>query len=233
MVLAIMKKQFLISYIFLLMAAPQTLFAQDAAKTGGIETSQNGKNAECLGLAETRPDKAIDYAIDWRARFGGLAAEHCLAIAYINSDKYEEGADKLMLIANAADTFDTQFKAKTFSKAANAYLLADMSDKALIAINSSLAIEGENPNYLIDRARVYAMLAKWSDAKIDLTNAMKKGGEIGIALRLRAESQMQLGENDAAQKDIERAIELEPKEVDNYIVRGRIREAIRLGHPPV
>lgn len=232
MLSSIMKYINSLAKIFALALFANPALASDEISKPNKEISQSQKNAECLGLAEIKPEKAIDYAIDWRARFGGLNADHCLAIAYINSGNYSEGAKKLMIIAGAAETHDLSFKAKTLSKAANAYLLADMPDEALEAINLAIEIEKNSPNFLMDRARVFAMLTKWSDAEVDLTSAMKIGGEIGFALRLRAEAQMQLGKNDLALKDIERALELEPKAVDNYIVRGRIREAIRLGHPP-
>lgn len=228
-----MKKSHLLCFAFIFAMTAAHAFANDVPTNKKKETSQAQKNAECLGLAELKPEKAIEYAIDWRARFGGLEAEYCLAIAYINSEKYEDGAKKLTLIANAAETYDLVFKAKTLSKAANAYLLADAPDKALETINLALEIEKENPNFLMDRARIFAILEKWQEANEDLTQSLKIGGEIPYALRLRAETFMQLGNNDLALKDIERAIEIEPKEVDNYLVRGRIREAIRTGHPPL
>lgn len=232
MLSANMKNFFYTPFIVASLLLPGFASATEAVEPQKKETTQEQKNAQCLGLAETKPEKAIEYAIDWRARFGGLKADHCLAIAHINAGNYEEGAKKLMLIANAAENSEQTFRSKTLSKASNAFLLADMPNEAMAAINGALEIQKDSPNFLMDRARVFAMLANWNDAETDLSNAMKIGGEIGFALRLRAEAQMQLGKNDLALKDIERALELEPKSVDNYIVRGRIREAIRLGHPP-
>ncbi|MBN8649631.1 MAG: hypothetical protein J0L55_16890 [Caulobacterales bacterium] len=186
------------------------------------------KREECVRLANNNAQKAINMAIDWRARFGSYDAEYCLGIANINNDNFEYGANKLIEIAPYFKARDIQFAAIIFSQAANGYLLAKMPENALLAINNTLEINKEDANALIDRARIYAELEKWQEAEIDLTNSMKLRGELALALRLRAETLLQQKKYSEALIDIERALTLEPKEVENYIIRGRIREAKRL-----
>jgi tetratricopeptide (TPR) repeat protein len=53
-----------------------------------------------------------------------------------------------------------------------------------------------------------------------------------LALRLRAETLLQQKYYEAAELDIAQALRLAPKDVDNWLVRGRIQEARRLGRAP-
>lgn len=191
-------------------------------------SQEQKKREECVRLSNNNPQKAIDMAIDWRSHFGGANAEYCLGIANINNDNFEYGAQKLFEIAAYFKARDIKFASLIYSQAANGYLLAKLPQQALIAINNALEINKDDANAIIDRARIYADLEKWVDAEQDLTNAMKLRGELGFALRLRAETLLQQNKFDDALIDIDKAIKLEPKEVENYVMRGRIREAKRI-----
>ncbi len=196
-------------------------------------TPEQKKRDECIRLSNHNPQKAIDMAIDWRSHFGANDAEYCLGIANINNDNFEYGARKLMEIAPFFKARDIKFASLIYTQAANGYLLAKLPEQALNAINIALEINKDDANSLIDRARIYADLEKWPEAEQDLTKAMKLKEPLGFALRLRAETLLRQNKFDDAIFDIDEAIKLEPKEVENYVMRGRIREAKRLFHKNV
>ena len=88
------------------------------------------------------------------------------------------------------------------------------------------------PFTLIDRARASAGLAQWGKAKDDLTLALSQRPSEHLILRLRAETHLQLADYDAAERDANQALVLAPREVENHLIRGRVKEAKRLGRVP-
>lgn len=217
-------RYFIVAIGFALFATNSYADVYDPAK----KSFEQKKREECVRLANADPQKAIDMAIDWRTRFGAYDAEYCLGIAYINNDNFEVGASKLVQVAPFYKEKTPKFAMTIYSQAANGFLLAGLFENALSSINQALDLEPQNGDILIDRARIYAELEKWADSEQDLTKAMELRGPLGFGLRLRAEAKLQQVKYDAALEDIEKAILLEPKEVDNYLIRGRIREAKRL-----
>jgi Flp pilus assembly protein TadD len=85
---------------------------------------------------------------------------------------------------------------------------------------------------LIDRARAFAALGQWSPAQDDLTLALSKRPDDALAFRLRAETNVQMKNYDAADRDVAQALRLAPREVEGYVLRGRAIEARRLGRAP-
>ncbi len=193
---------------------------------------ENKNFAECIKISSENPQKAIDYAIDWRARFGNIDAQHCLGVAYIENDEYENGAKTLSNLAPFISKDRLIKKTTILSQSANGYLLARLPEEALIQINKAIELDEKNADLLVDRARIYAMQESWKDAEADLNKAMGIKQEIPFTLRLRAEARLQLHKYDDAERDINHAILLDPKDGESYFIRGRIREAKRLGHAP-
>lgn len=188
---------------------------------------ENKNFSECLKIASENPQKGIDYAIDWRARFGNIDAQHCLGVAYIENEDYENGAKILSNLAPFISKDRLVKKTTILSQSANGYLLAHLPDEALIQINKAIELDEKNADLLVDRARIYAMQENWKDSEGDLNKAMALKQEIPFTLRLRAEARLQLKKYNEAERDINHAILLDPKDGENYFVRGRIREAKR------
>lgn len=186
----------------------------------------------CLTKAQTKADEAYEDGLQWRLRGGGLLAEQCVAIALVEKGEYENGARRLLAIANASDGGDLNIKLSLLAKATNAFLMAELPEDAKGAIDTALALKPNDSDLLFDRARVEAMLEKWPEAEADLTQAMIGKEPLPLALRLRAEARMQQAKYDLAEQDVNQALLLEPHEADNYFMRGRVRVARRLGHAP-
>lgn len=224
----------LMKYIFAacICTLPNIVFAQSAA-------TPNPSNAEKLKACIAKVDKdaasasqAYADGLIWRLHYGGMEAEQCIALALIGTGEYEIGARRLFSIANAPDGGTDANKTNLLIKSANAFLLAELPDEALKSLDLALTLKPNDGDLLIDRARAHAMLEHWDLAEADLTGAMTQRGPLGFAYRLRAETRLQQKKYDLAENDINDALRLEPKEVQNYVVRGRVREARRLGHAP-
>lgn len=192
----------------------------------------NAKLAACIAKIETKPEDAYSDGLIWRLHYGGMKAEQCIALSMIGMGQYEAGARRLFAIANAPDGGADNEKVQLLIKSANGFLLAELPEDAVKALDLALTLKPKDGDLLIDRARANAMLSKWDLAENDLTEAMSARGALGFALRLRAETRLQQKKYDLAEADINDALRLEPKEVENYVVRGRVREARRLGHAP-
>lgn len=186
----------------------------------------------CLKIAYENAPKAIAYATDWHARFGGKDARYCLGIAYIENEDFERGAKILSDVAKQIPKPAHERKILILSQAANGYLLAHLDDLAKVEIDQAIEIDDKNADLYIDRARIFAMQKLWKDAENDLTKAMALRGEIPLALRLRAEARLQQQKYTEAENDLTKAINIDPKDNENYFIRGRVREAKRLGHAP-
>ncbi len=92
-----------------------------------------------------------------------------------------------------------------------------------------MTITSGDPDLFIDRARARALQSRFDDAAEDLTVALSvRPGDV-LALRLRADAYLEQGELDRAERDVAAALDIAPHDVDTLVMRGRLREARRLG----
>lgn len=223
---AVMKKFALFACIFapLLSATTQALAAIDPRDATRLEA--------CISKIDTAPLEAYEDGLVWRSQSGGSYAEHCIALARIANGDTDAGAAKLAALASAPDAGDVDQRALLLAKAANAWLMIERFDPALRALNAALILKPAEVDLLIDRARAFAGLGQWSQAQEDLTLALSKRPEDALAFRLRAETNVQMKNYDAADRDVAQALRLAPREVEGYVMRGRAIEARRLGRAP-
>tara|TARA_R110002111_G_C5826581_1_gene357544 strand:- start:79 stop:330 length:252 start_codon:yes stop_codon:yes gene_type:complete len=72
------------------------------------------------------------------------------------------------------------------------------------------------------------MLEQWTQAVSDLDAALESAPGFGTAHHLRAEARLNTGDLDMALADVKAAMQAEPDNIDTLVLRGRVREAIRL-----
>jgi Tfp pilus assembly protein PilF len=72
------------------------------------------------------------------------------------------------------------------------------------------------------------MLGNWTEAKEDLDRALTLAPSMAIARQLRAEAHLNLDQLNLAMADIDAAMAVDPENIDTLVLRGRVREAIRL-----
>jgi tetratricopeptide (TPR) repeat protein len=72
------------------------------------------------------------------------------------------------------------------------------------------------------------MLEQWTQAVPDLDAALESSPGFGTAHYLRAEARLNTGDLDMALADVKAAMQAKPDNIDTLVLRGRVREAIRL-----
>jgi tetratricopeptide (TPR) repeat protein len=182
--------------------------------------------------AETKPEEALEDGFVWRSQGGGTFAEQCIAIARIEAGDIGGGAERLTALASAPDAGDFDQRVLIMARAANAWLMIEEFQPAQKVLDAALKLKPGEPDLLIDRARAKAGQGLWAEAQADLTACLSTRPLDVLALRLRAETLLQQKSYEAAELDIAQALRLAPKDVDNWLVRGRIQEARRLGRAP-
>jgi tetratricopeptide (TPR) repeat protein len=208
-----------------LMGLPSAAMAQ-------VDPRDSARLQACITKSNTSPEEAFEDGLVWRSQSGGAFAEQCVALARIAKGDIADGAARLAALARAPDAGDTDQRALLLVKAANAWLMIGDFNAALRATNAAMLLKPAEVDILIDRARTFAGLRQWPEARDDLTLALSKRPRDALALRLRAETNLQQGNYQAAQLDVAEALRLQPRDVDNHVMRGRVMEARRLGRVP-
>src|SRR5437763_16923859 len=61
------------------------------------------REASCLELVRSAPERAVESATDWRAKGGGIAASLCQGLAYTALERWPEAATAFETAAQAAE----------------------------------------------------------------------------------------------------------------------------------
>jgi tetratricopeptide (TPR) repeat protein len=203
-----------------------------AALHAAVDPRDSSRLQACIAKIDIAPLEAFEDGLVWRSQSGGVFAEQCLALAKVASGDVAAGAARLAALASAPDAGDSEQRALLLAKAANAWLMVEEYNGALRALNAALVLKPAEVDLLIDRARAFAGLGQWVKAQDDLTVALSKRPDDGLIFRLRAETHLQQANYDGAQRDVAEALRLAPRDVDSYLMRGRVIEARRLGRAP-
>jgi len=196
-----------------------------AADAGQPETD---RLAQCLAKAEKQADSAYEDGLIWRNQGGGAFAGQCIAVAMIGQGRVEDGAQKLFDLAFASDAGTEAQRAELLAKAGNAWLLVGNAEDAKASLSKAIEMFPTSGELRLDRARALLLLSEWAAAEADLDLTLGKNPLDPLALRLRAEARLEQGKLEHAQTDVERALEIDAKDVSTLVLRGTIREALRL-----
>jgi tetratricopeptide (TPR) repeat protein len=177
----------------------------------------------CMGLANTDPGAARDYAERWQSRGGDHPADHCYALALIGLKQYKEGAARLESLAKAMAHAPDSLRAEALDQASQAWLLANDPARAYAADSAALDLLPNDPDILVDRAEAAGSEGWYDKAVGDLDRALKTSPARVEALVYRATAYRELGRLDDALADINRAVNLTPSSVAALLERGDIR----------
>lgn len=209
-----------------------SVFLLGTSAQAAIDPRDAARLQECMTKTETKPEEALEDGFVWRSQGGAIFAEQCIAVARIEGGDIGGGAERLTALASAPDAGDVDQRVLIMARAANAWLMIEEFTSAQKVLDAALKLKPGEPDLLIDRARAKAGQGLWAEAQADLTACLSVRPLDVLALRLRAETLLQQKSYEAAELDIAQALRLAPKEVDNWLVRGRIQEARRLGRAP-
>lgn len=181
--------------------------------------------AACMKLARNNPKAAHESALAWRKRNGGNAAIHCIAVSLLGLGQVSQAARMLAELAGQTDAARPDLKAGLLGQAANAWIVADRPQTAEKLLTRALALRPADPEFLIDRSIARVALKKTWEALDDLNGALDLERDRTDALTLRASVWRRLQTLELAEKDVDRALKLNPDYPDALLERGLIRKA--------
>ena len=182
----------------------------------------------CIARIDEDPDEAYEDALAWSFEGNRPGARQCVALALIALGQEAEGAARLEELANASDSGSMDQRAVYLMQAGNAWLVAGAPEAAVVTLTNALKIHPDDPDLLVDRASARILLEKWPEAIQDLDKALSVSPGLAAAHQLRAEARLNMNDLQPALADVKAAMAAEPDNIDTLVLRGRIREAIRL-----
>ena len=186
------------------------------------------KLQNCVDRIDRDPEGAYQDGLSWLALGNRPAARHCTALALIAMGQEAEGAARLEELANAPDAGGIDERGVYLAQSGNAWLLAGMPDEATVTLTNALKLRPSDGELYKDRARAHVLNKKWADAAKDLDTAIIMSGGDAEAHRLRGMSRLRLNRLTEAWSDVDAAMKLAPTDVKVLVLRGDVREAMRL-----
>ncbi len=189
----------------------------------------------CLRLVAIDAEQAFETGLAWQDNGGGDGALHCIAVALIALEHFEEGARRLEALAPtmAAGT-SAAMRAEVLAQAGQAWLRAGDLDRAFTVQTEALKLARANSRafaeILIDRAITLAQANHYWEAIDDLNMAIELaqqladgGPEPTFGLVLRASAYRFVEALPLALEDAEAALALSPNHPEALLERGIIR----------
>ena len=204
------------------------LFFSTPSVAADLTAEFDARHKTCLEAIADDAQEAFELAMQWRDAGGGRRAKHCVAMALFALGHEDEAAFRLDALAAGADGGSKETRVKHYAEAANFWLTVNESEKAYASASAGLKLAYDNLDLRIARARAYALAGRYDYAETDLTSVLTLDPKRADALRYRADARFKLEKVDAAQIDIEAALNLDPTSVETALLRGQIREAVRL-----
>ena len=209
------------------MAAGAAIFLQQSAGAE-IAAAEAAKLEACVAKIETAPEEAYEDGLAWTFEGNRPGARQCTALALIALGNVEEGAVRLENLSMASDGGTMEQRAVYLSQAGNAWLQIGAAEAAAVSFSEALRLAPGENDLLLDRATAYMLIDKWDEAMSDLNTAIANSPGDAIAHQMRAEIHLNKDALDLAMKDVETSMAADPKNIDTLLVRGRVREAMRL-----
>jgi tetratricopeptide (TPR) repeat protein len=189
--------------------------------------AEEGKRLEaCLDKIATDPENAYEDALGWLYEGRRPAARQCAALALIAMGQLGEGAVRLEAIARAPDGGSLEDRAHYLNLAGQTWLKAEQAEAALRTFDSAASLD-RSLDVRAGRAAALVSLERWAEAE-GVLDSLIKDTPTAATHRQRALARLNRGNLEGAQTDVDAALNLDPRDVDSLVVRGRLREAQRL-----
>lgn len=193
-----------------------------------LAAAEAAKLEACIAKIEISPEDAYEDGLAWTFEGNRPGARQCTALALIALGNAEEGAVRLENLAMSTDGGSMEQRAIYLSQAGNAWLQIGAAEAATVSFSEALRLAPNENDLLLDRATSYMLIEKWDEALTDLNIAIANAPADATAHQMRAEVHLNKDALDLAMKDVETAMAADPKNIDTLLVRGRVREAMRL-----
>ena len=175
--------------------------------------------AECLSLSRIDPAAAVSFANSRLAAATGLEIahlQHCRGVALSAQELFEDAAGAFVTARDAARPEHVTYRARLGALAGNAALAAGDAEGALGAFDQATADAGGKGSLAgeiaLDSARALVALGRDEDAATALAAARTALPFEAQAWLLSATLSRRTGDLAAAQTQIEKAAELDPRD---------------------
>ena len=196
--------------------------AKPGVKADPKEEAEAKRYVACLESAKHSPAIALQSAESWKNSGGGAPALHCSAVALFEMKRYQEAALRFESLADATDKKDVRIGA--LEQASQAWFLAGRPDMAEKQLDTALTLRPGDPDLLTDRGIFRANLGRLEEAIGDWTEALKTAPDRDDVLALRATALRKTNQPAAARADADRAVTINPKNIDALLERGTLRQ---------
>jgi len=210
--------------ILTLLAA--TALAQSATPAPAAAPAPGNGLAQCIALARTDPERAIETAAAWRVDGGGIDARQCLGLAYTQLERWEAAGNTYEEAAREAAVAEDPRRADLLVQSGNAWLAGGLPARALTLFDEALretALAAELRGEIhVDRARALVAMNNLPGARIDLDRAGELVPDDAFVWYLSSALAQREGNLVRAQADISRARTLAPEDPDIMLQAGTI-----------
>lgn len=184
-----------------------------------------GELQNCIALAETAPDAALDGARAWEGRDGGDRARLCQAMALFHKGEFAEAGGRLETLAPLLGQGDAKATSSLLGQAGWAWLRAGDAARAETLYTKALDGTPGDVDLLIDRAFARAEAERFWDALADLDAVIARDAGRADAYLYRAAAHKALSNLPMAMDDVNHALELRPGDGEALVLRGAIKAA--------
>lgn len=213
----------------LVCAAPVILGVDTAARAAPSDPS---RYRACLEIAPKDPARALQMAYGWRIEGGGVAAQHCLAVAQMHARHHDAALKSYEAAGQASEAARDGQAIALWRQAADAALIAQRPDAAVRFLDRALGRPGglelsprAEADLLTLRAQALVEDGKADAAMADLVRATELAPEGFTAWLLRATLARRSGDLAAAEAALLKAAALAPESADVELEAGNIAMA--------
>jgi len=180
----------------------------------------------CAAVAKATPDQAIALSEQWTRQGGGAKARQCLGLAYAGLERWAPAATAFEQAATEAEKARTGGASDLWAQAGNAWIAANESGKARLALDRALADPSLAPELRgevhFDRARALVALGHTVAARADLDRGLALVPGDPFGWYLSAALAQREDKLPRARADIEKAVGLAPDDAEVLLLAGNI-----------
>ena len=185
------------------------------------------RHNQCLDAISENTENAYEDALRWKDDGGGYRAEHCVAMALFGLERTFLAAKRLEKLGDD-DYLPDKLRTDFYEQAADFYIISDKANHAYKLTSRVIELYPQNIDIRISRARAYVKLGRYDYSEKELDNVIALSPNHAAAFRYRADTKLRQNNLNGALSDIETSLELDPESIETALLRGEIREAIRL-----
>ncbi len=195
---------------------------REQAAPEAVAVPASGKLAQCLALAAEEAEAATDFAQNWRATADGpldlAQSAHCLGLALVRLEDFAGAQRAFELASSEVPEGAPAYRARLSAMAGNAAMaqdqpaLAELAFARAIDFAAAAADARLSASLAVDRARALVALERNEDAVAALSLARSSDPDNARAWLLSATLSRRLERLGEAQRQIEHAATLAPRD---------------------